>query len=130
MKKFSVIVVTLFSLFLVAGNAAAIDLNGNWDGYMYCSDDWGDTAEHFIVGITQVGDFINTFNYTPSYGELCGGVLDGNKISITCDDGTFSYGEIKGNKIYVINHIPQDGKTCKGVVTRYYDDLPTAPESE
>lgn len=58
-----------------------------------------------------------TLNITPTPGEKCSGVLDGNKISMTCENGTFGYGEIKGKTIYITNHKPFDEATCKITVT-------------
>jgi hypothetical protein len=116
MKK--VIVLIMFSLFIVASNAAAYDFNRQWEGYMYCSNDLaGDPPKYFKVEITKKGDFFTSLYITPTPGETCGGVLDGNKISMTCESGTFAYGEIKGKYIYIINHIPSDAATCKGTAT-------------
>jgi hypothetical protein len=72
-----------------------------------------DPGEYFLIYLTQDGDFFTTFNPIPTYGEECGGVIDGNKISMTCP-GTFAYGEIKGKTMFVINHNPGDVATCKG----------------
>lgn len=127
MKK--VFVLIIVTLFMVAGNVAAANLNGVWTGIMYCSDDFGDSGEPFTVRVVQEGDFFQTYN--PEYeDEHCGGVIDGNKISMTCRDEsretpsrpltsvTFAYGELKGRTLYIINHVPADARTCKGTATQ------------
>ena len=54
-------------------------------------------------------------------------VQDGNDIYMTCpppdggefwQTGSIVHGNIKGNQIFVISHVPDDGKTCKGIATR------------
>ena len=125
MKK--VYVLIMLSMWLIPGSIFAADLNGTWAGTMYCchDDPTNPTQEDFVVEITQDGDFFTSVNVSPNPGETCGGVLDGNKISMSCpgdatenDFGTFAYGEVKGNTIYVINHIPYEGRTCKGTAYR------------
>ena len=116
MKK--VFVLIMFSLFIVAGNVAAFDFNCQWEGYMDCSNDLaGDPPMYFKVEIIKKGDSFTTLNITPTPGEKCSGVLDGNKISMTCDDGTLGYGEIIGKTIYIINHKPSDAATCNVTAT-------------
>ncbi|BBO76256.1 hypothetical protein DSCW_36730 [Desulfosarcina widdelii] len=112
-------------LLIVASNAGAADLNGTWEGTMYCSDDYGNEGEYFKVIITQDGDFFQTENEEPTPDEICGGVIDGNNISMSCPGvesnnwtPSFAYGVLKGNTLNVISHVPFEGKTCKGVATR------------
>lgn len=130
MKILSVMI--LASLLIVVGNAAAANIEGTWTGTMYCSDrEPGDTGETFTVEITQQGDFFTTYN-PANPDETCGGVIDGNKISMTCrvfssvpevldSSVTFAYGEIKGKVIYIINHKPGEPATCKGTVALVTD---------
>ena len=116
MKK--VFVLIMFSLFIVASNVAAFDFNCQWEGYMDCSNDLAhDPPIYFKVEIIKKGGFFTTLNITPTPGEKCSGVLDGNKISITCENGTFGYGEIKGKTIYITNHKPSDTAICKITAT-------------
>ncbi len=116
MKK--VFLLIMFSLFIIASNVAAVDFISQWEGYLYCSNDSADDPpKYFKIEITKKGDFITSLNITPTPGEKCSGVLDGNKISMTCESGNFAYGELKGKKIYFINHIPPDDAICKGTAT-------------
>ena len=119
-----VFLLIMLSLFMVVGNVAGADLDGCWFGSMYCSvgaDDVDATVE-----IEQTGDFFTVV----SENEFCSGVIDGNKFYMSCDgDGdksSFAHGEIKGKTIYVISHVPADGKACKGVYQRV--DCPVPPE--
>jgi len=112
------------SLVFIASNASAVDLNGEWEGTMYCSDDFGAVGEYFHAVIIQDGDFFKSYNQIQT-DEVCGGVIDGKNISMSCpgveaNDLTpsFAYGVIKGNELEVISHVPSEGKTCKGVATR------------
>ena len=85
----------MFSLFIFAGNVAALDFNCQWEGYMSCSNDLADDPPtYFKVEITKKGNFFTTLNITPTPGEKCSGVLDGKKI-------------------YIINHKPSEAATCK-----------------
>jgi len=112
MKK--VFVLIMFSLFIVTGNVGAFDFDCQWEGYMDCSNDLPDaTPIYFKVEITKKGNLFTTLNITPTPGEKCSGVLDGNKISIACDDGSFGNGEIKGKTIYIISHKPSHAATCE-----------------
>jgi hypothetical protein len=116
MKK--VFLLIMFSLFIVAGNVTAFDFNCEWEGYMSCSNDLADESPIYCKGeITKKGALFTTVNITPAPGEKCSGVLDGNKISITCENGTFGYGEIKGKTIYITNHKPSDTTICKITAT-------------
>lgn len=119
MKKENLIVAMVVSAFiLVSGNASAANLNGNWLGAQYCSDDGGASPELIDITITQTGDFFAAYNNNSL--QTCGGAIDGTKVSISCPDYTIAYGEVKGKKMYVINHIPlpNEGKTCKGTLTK------------
>ncbi len=123
MKQFYILIAIF--LLIVASNAAAADLNGTWEGTMYCSDDFGAVGEYFKVDITQIGDFFQTDNIQPTPDEICGGVVDGKNISMSCPGvaannwtPSFAYGVLKGNNLNVISHVPSEGKTCKGVATR------------
>ena len=116
MKK--VFVLIMFSLFLVAGNVSAFDFNCEWEGYMSCSNDVADSPPIYFKGeITKKGAFFTTLNITPTPGEKCSGVLDGNKISISCENGTIGYGEIKGKTIYITNYKTSDAEICKITAT-------------
>lgn len=112
----------VFCIFLTSASVSAFDLTGTWEGTMYCSHyafaDPPEDGEYFMVEIEQRGYFIRALNIKPNPGQICQGVIDGTNISITCDDGTFSYGMIKGKKIFVINHIPEEPSTCKATVQR------------
>jgi hypothetical protein len=116
MKK--VFVLTMFSFFIVASNVAAVDFISQWEGFMDCSNDLADDPPKYIkFEITKKGNFITSLNITPTTGEKCIGVLEGNKISMTCESGNFAYGELKGKNIYFINHIPPDDVKCKGTAS-------------
>ena len=116
MKK--VFILIMFSFFIAAGNVAAFDFNCQWEGYMDCSDDLADDPPIYFKGeINKRGTFFTTLNITPTPGEKCSGVLDGNKISMTCENGAYGYGEIKGKTIYIINHKPSDAAICKVTAT-------------
>jgi hypothetical protein len=111
-------VMILFSLFIVAGNVAAFDFNCEWEGYMKCSNDLADEPPIYFKGeISKKGTFFTTINITPTPGEKCNGVIDGKKISISCENGTFGYGEIKGRTIYITNHKPPNTAICKITAT-------------
>ena len=116
MKK--VFVLIMFFLFIAAGNGAAFDFDCQWEGYMDCSNDLaGDPPIYFKVEIIKKGDLFTTLNITPTPGEKCSGVVDGNKISMTCENGTFGSGEIKGKTIYIISHKPSNAATCEVTAT-------------
>ena len=116
MKK--VFVLIIFSLFIVVGNVAAFDFNCEWEGYLSCSNDLADDSPiNFKGEINKKGAFFTTINITPTPGNKCEGVIDGKKISMTCENGTFGYGEIKGKTIYIINYIRADNSSCKGSAT-------------
>ncbi|MCG6972163.1 MAG: hypothetical protein LJE66_03370 [Desulfobacterales bacterium] len=113
MKK--VFVLILFSLFIVAANVAAFDFSCRWEGYISCSKDSVDDPPVYFKGeIKKKGTFFTTLNITPTPGKKCSGVIDGKKISMTCENGTFVYGEIKGKTINIIDYIRSDNSTCKG----------------
>ena len=108
----------MFFLFIAAGNVAAFDFDCQWEGYMDCSNDLADGPPIYFKGkITKKGAFFTTLNITPTPGEKCSGVVDGNKISMTCENGTFGSGEIKGKTIYITNHKPSDAEIFKITVT-------------
>ena len=115
MKK--VFILIMFSLLIVVSNVVAADLNGIWEGNMYCSHYPAGDSEYFKIEIIQNGDFFISTNIEPTSGEKCGGVLDGNKLSMTCESETIAYGEIKYKNIYIINHILSEAATCKGTAT-------------
>ena len=113
MKK--VFVLIMFSLLIVVGNVAAFDFSCKWEGYMSCSNDLADDPPIYFKGeINKKGTFFTTLNITPTPGNKCSGVIDGKKISLTCENGTFVYGEIKGKTILITNYIRSDNSTCKG----------------
>ncbi len=118
-KEASLLALTL-SFTGFTGVVSAVDLNGAWEGYMYCSDDFGASGEYFYTEIVQSGDFFQATFIQP-YDEECGGVLNRNRISMTCESGTIAHGKVRGNKIRVVNHIPADAVTCKGTATRIPD---------
>ncbi len=104
---------------MVVSNATGADLNGCWDGSIECSDEPGDVVQ--TIQIEQTGDFFEVID--PEEEETCGGVVEGNKFYMSCDGlsnskASFAYGEIKGKTLYVINHVPADGKTCKGIYNK------------
>jgi hypothetical protein len=119
-------IMTLLAVFLLAGNAMAVDLSGTWvtDNWCVPGDDPNNPTvpkyEESRVVITQQGQFFTTENIIPTPGEECGGVIKGKEVHMTCPPantsavtGTIFHGEIKGkNKIVGINHIPDDGATC------------------
>ena len=108
----------LFSLFIVVGNVAAFDFNCKWEGYISCSNDLVESPPMYFKGeIIKKGVLLTTLNITPTPGKKCNGVIDGKKISMTCEDGAFVYGEIKGKKIHITNIIRSDNNTCKGSAT-------------
>ena len=116
MKKVFLLIV--FSLLTIAGNVTAFDFNCEWEGYMSCSNDLADDPPIYFKGeITKKGVRFTTLNITPTPGEKCSGVLDGNKISMTCENGTLGYGEIKGKTISIINHKTSDTEICKITAT-------------
>ena len=116
MKK--VFLLIMSALFIVASNVAGADFCSQWEGYMHCSNDVvGASPIYFKIEVTKKGNFINSLNITPTPGEKCFGVLDDGNISMTCESGNIAYGEVKGRKIYIINHIPADALTCKGTAT-------------
>jgi hypothetical protein len=114
---------------LVVGNVAAADLEGTWEAYSECygvNEDPGENPEDptiepgtSLVEFNQDGDFIWTKNV--DNGQYCYGVIDGNKISLTCPGDSFGYGTIKGKTIYYISHVLADGKTCRITVTPYVE---------
>ena len=117
MKKIFLLI--MISLFMVVSNATGADLNGCWYGSIDCSDGSGDQNQTVKILKEQDVDFFTVMD-SP---EKCGGVVEGNKFYMTCDgfpDSTpsFAYGEIKGKILYVINHVPADGKTCKGIYNK------------
>lgn len=127
MKKVCILV--MFSFFIIVGNVAAADISGRWIGTIECCSDNPNNieSEDVDVIITQNGDFFITYNDEKS--ETCSGVLDGNKLSISCPpsgtgevNSSFSYGEVKGNTIYVINHVPHEAKTCKATIYKYKEE--------
>ena len=116
MKK--VFVLIMFSLFIVVGNVAAFDFSCEWEGYMSCSNDLADAPPIYFKGeINKKGTSFTTLNITPTPGKKCSGVIDGKKISMTCENGAFAYGEIKGKTIDITNYIRSDNSTCKGSAT-------------
>ena len=116
MKKAFIMII--FSLLIVVGNVAAFDFNCKWEGYMSCSNDLADNPPVYFKGeINKEGAFFTTINITPTPGNKCKGVIDGEKISMTCENGTFGYGEIKGKTIHIINYIRADNSVCKGSAT-------------
>ena len=116
MKK--VFVLIMFSLFIVVGNVAAFDFSCEWEGYMSCSNDLADAPPIYFKGeINKIGTSFTTLSITPTPGKKCSGVIDGKKISMTCENGTFAYGEIKGKTIHITNYIRSDNSTCKGSAT-------------
>jgi len=116
MKK--AIILIMFSLFIVTGNVAAFDFNCEWEGYIRCNNNLEDEPPVYFKGeINKKGASFTTLNITPTPGEKCRGVIDGQKISMTCENGTFVYGEIKGKKINIIKYIRADKNTCKGTAT-------------
>ena len=116
MKK--VFVLMMVSLFILVGNVAAFDFSCKWEGYMSCSNDLADDPPIYFKGeINKKGTFFSTLNITPTPGKKCSGVIDGNKITMTCENGAFAYGEIKGKTINITNYIRSDNSTCKGSAT-------------
>ena len=116
MKKAFVLII--FSLFIVVGNVAAFDFNCKWEGYMSCSNDLADAPPIYFKGeIKKRGEFFTTINITPIPGNKCKGVIDGKKISMTCENGTFVYGEIIGKTIHITNYMRSDNSKCKGSAT-------------
>jgi hypothetical protein len=116
MKK--VFLLIAFSLLIIVGNATAFDFHCEWEGYMSCSNDLVDDPPVYFKGeVTKKGVHFTTLNITPSPGKKCSGILDGNKISMTCDNGTIGYGEIKGKTIYIIKRKPYDPAICKITAT-------------
>jgi hypothetical protein len=116
MKKAFVLII--FSLFIVVGNVAAFDFNCKWEGYISCSNDFADDPPMYFKGeIIKKGAFFTTLNITPTPGKKCNGVIDGKKISMTCENGTLVYGEIIGKTIHITNYMRSDNSTCKGSAT-------------
>ena len=116
MRKASVLI--MFSMFIFASNVVAFDFNCEWEGYISCSNDFADEPPTYFKGeITKIGTSFTTLNITPTPGAKCRGVIDGKKISMTCENGAFVYGEIKGKKIHIINYIRADNSTCEGSAT-------------
>ena len=116
MKKGFLLIV--FSLLIYAGNVTAFDFNCEWEGYMSCSNDLANDSPIYFKGkITKKGVRFTTLNITPTPGEKCSGVLDGNKISMTCENGSLGHGEIKGKTIYIINHKLYDAAICRITAT-------------
>jgi hypothetical protein len=108
----------VLSLLIFAGNVTAFDFNCEWEGYMSCSNELADDSPIYFKGkITKKGVRFTTLNITPTPGEKCSGVIDGKKISVICENGTFGYGEIKGKTIYITKHKPSDVTICKMTAT-------------
>ena len=117
-EMIKVFVLIMFSLFIVVGNVAAFDFSCEWEGYMSCSNDLADAPPIYFKGeINKIGTSFTTLNITPTPGKKCSGVIDGKKISMTCENGAFAYGEIKGKTIDITNYIRSDNSTCKGSAT-------------
>lgn len=116
MKKGFLLII--FSLFISVGNVAAFDFKCEWEGYMSCSNDLVNAPSIYFKGeITKKGSLSTTTNITPTPGEKCNGIIDGKKISLICENGTFGYGEIKGKKIYITNSKTSDTKVCQIIAT-------------
>ena len=92
--------------------------NWKWEGYISCSNDLVDDPPMYFKGeIIKKGAFFTTLNITPTPGKKCNGVIDGKKISMTCENGTLVYGEIIGKTIHITNYMRSDNSTCKGSAT-------------
>ena len=118
MKKAFILFV--IPLFFVAGNVAAVNLNGIWEASSDCyginaedSESDPEYPEHDTgttqLEFTQNEDFIYTKSIVEGSGpaEYCYGVIAGNNISLTClpseaneFTSSFGHGEIKGKTIY------------------------------
>ena len=126
MKRISLF--CLFVMVLFAGNAWAATLDGDWTAINTCiGGNYTDPANP-QVNITSVEFFQVGMHFTAlnAGGELCGGIIDGKSIYLTCppqiaenpddqvfQEGTVFQGILKGqNEITGVNHVPQDGKTC------------------
>lgn len=124
MKKITLI--TFLAFFLFSGTALAVDLNGTWVADNWCvpgknpSNPSVPKYEQSIMVVTQNGRFFTTDNITPTPDEVCGGVIQGKKIYLTCPPvnpsaitGTIFHGELKNkNRIVGINQKPDEGATC------------------
>jgi hypothetical protein len=123
MKQLTTLI--LITLFAMTGNAGAATLDGTWSTMDSCvpgndpADPTNPKEETGTVTIVQKGAFFLV-------NGICGGVIDGKKISMTCPPtdpltgtGTIFQGELKGkNEIIGINHIPDDGATCASIAIR------------
>jgi len=117
----NITLLTLTAMMLFAGNAVALDLNGTWIADNQCVPGDGDApylvpkSEDSTITVTQEGIFFTTDN---DEGEICGGVINGKSISMTCP-GTLFYGEFKPPKTIIgVNHILDDGATCSVVAIK------------
>lgn len=121
-----ILLLTVGFLFIVVSNVSGADLTGCWYGEMVCPfnpayPNSGDGPQ--TIKLEQFDDDTFIVVNEDEGGEFCGGVVDGKNFYMSCDgrpnsQPSFAYGEVKGNTLSVINHVPTDGKACKGIYTR------------